>query len=450
MHKELNAIVGNVAKLRHFEKYESIKSELEKASKSLEEIKKNAVKSETFRKEGNNCYRNTNFYKALELFNQSLCFAPDGSEQHSMAYGNRSAVYFSLELYELCLKNIKVAREIGYPANLVSKLDEREAKCLFNLRNSKDKPKHQFNGLEPKLSYPTHEKVPFIANCLALKINEHNDRYIVAKTDLKVGDIVAIERPFCGGVTPVSRYMCCTNCLREVAFDLFPCPVCHSAMFCSPQCYAEAKEAFHDIECPMMSVLMDSDILGNKERTLIRLLILVVKRFKTIDALIQFTKHVKKTEQNIFTADYANSEIIDMFASILKLGDHNEKYEIPKTVQADVTSASLIYKCLLNFSSFKDLFRTKEEVEFLMDLSLALCRSATFKLTITKVKRFELLPNDDLEYAKQKACVGIYPFRTLLNRSCVGNVIQRKRGNLNITIVVKPIEKGQALNDAYG
>lgn len=64
--------------------------------------------------------------KAIECYNKAICFAETGSEELSLAFANRSAIYFGLHLYDACLKNIKIAKEAGYPKRLMRKLDERE------------------------------------------------------------------------------------------------------------------------------------------------------------------------------------------------------------------------------------------------------------------------------------------------------------------------------------
>ena len=135
---------------------------------------KSETKAEKFRAEGNKCYQKKLLDKALELYNQSIVFAPhpeikiekcsngkisttgnerqedlvsegqstscctnekdEGYKALALGYANRSAVLFELGQYEKCICDIDYALFHGYPKILHSKLAERKAKCLIALQ----------------------------------------------------------------------------------------------------------------------------------------------------------------------------------------------------------------------------------------------------------------------------------------------------------------------------
>lgn len=135
---------------------------------------KSEPKAEKLRTEGNKFYQKKLLDRALDLYNQSIMFAPhpeikiekqqienistasnqkpedvisegesNGSstnrneENHrslALGYGNRSAVLFELGQYEKCICDIDRALLHGYPRILHSKLAERKAKCLIALK----------------------------------------------------------------------------------------------------------------------------------------------------------------------------------------------------------------------------------------------------------------------------------------------------------------------------
>lgn len=274
--------------------------------------------SDLYRDQGNMRYVKEEFIRTLELFNKSVCFAPEGSNQLCKAYADRSAVYFSLKMYDLCLKNIKMARKNKYPNSLMFRLDDREAKCMNEMENRNEKLKNEFNGLKPKLSYPAHEKLPFIANCLDVTFTRDTGYCVVATTDLKVGDVVAIEKPFCASSMDFIHNICCANCYKENDLDLIPCSNCHFAMFCSPQCLAETKQNFHNIECPIINFLNKKSAEKDVVTIVIRFILMAVEMFESIDELIQFFKMVDEQDDNIFTVDYKRNEKACLLASILK------------------------------------------------------------------------------------------------------------------------------------
>lgn len=194
-------------------------------------------KSEQLRAEGNKFYSQRSFFDALLKYNESLCFAETGSENLGFAYANRSAVFFEMKLYENCLSNIELAKLHNYPENSFEILNKREARCKELMKNEIQKSSSPWSFF--KLSHPPNKKIPFIADCLEVKINEKFGRHVITNKNLKVGDIIAIEKPFCEILLSESKFVevpdgnifqRCSNCLKENALDLIPCSNCCKGM----------------------------------------------------------------------------------------------------------------------------------------------------------------------------------------------------------------------------
>lgn len=103
---------------------------------------KNSTKAYEFRRQGNEHYVAKRYEEALISYNQSIRYAPrvhdDTAEEGSdndlaLSYGNRSAVFFSLDEYRLSLSDIERALKFGYPKHLRHKLIERKLNCLLRL-----------------------------------------------------------------------------------------------------------------------------------------------------------------------------------------------------------------------------------------------------------------------------------------------------------------------------
>lgn len=125
---EFNEIRCNAAKVRFAEKI-LLGSKLT-ADQPMRHGK-SAEKSIELRALGNKYFslKNKDYFKALEYYNESICHAPTDSEQLSIGYANRSAIYFDWKKYDICLENIELARKTGYPDRLMDKLNKREAEC---------------------------------------------------------------------------------------------------------------------------------------------------------------------------------------------------------------------------------------------------------------------------------------------------------------------------------
>lgn len=193
-------------------------------------LKKNNSKANELRQTGNEHYKSRKFFEALVCYNKSLCLAVPGSSEFSMAIANRSAVYMELNLFELCMENVSLAIDCGYPEDRVKNLLERHEKCLATMETFKRDPLE-----DPwdffKLSYPANDKIPFVVNCIELQESKRFGRHLITNRALKAGDIICIEEPFHKFINNSSRFSHCANCLKSEKLNLFPCLQCDYSEF---------------------------------------------------------------------------------------------------------------------------------------------------------------------------------------------------------------------------
>lgn len=74
----------------------------------------------------------------------------------SVIYGNRSAALYHLENYKLALVDMEEALKIGYPKELLYKLEDRRARCLLALK----KHAKAMDTFKSALKSLDHAKVP--------------------------------------------------------------------------------------------------------------------------------------------------------------------------------------------------------------------------------------------------------------------------------------------------
>jgi hypothetical protein len=86
--------------------------------------------------EGAEFYECENFRDALEAWNKALCFASSRQEAATI-YANRSIIFFDLELFAYCLRNILLAKSHGYSGDM-EKLLEREKFVVCNVLSCSD------------------------------------------------------------------------------------------------------------------------------------------------------------------------------------------------------------------------------------------------------------------------------------------------------------------------
>lgn len=188
--------------------------------------RKNNEFASDFRANGNRHYKSKKFYDALLCYNKCLCNARPNSIEFSLGFANRSAVYFEIEAYELCIENIQLAITFGYPKEKIETLVDRLERC-YELLACYDikKVKNEFSLLN--LSHPPHARVPFIVDCIEMRHSNFFGRYLVTTRHLKAGDVIAIEKPFLKYIMNDARFSNCANCLKSEKLNLFPCCVCN-------------------------------------------------------------------------------------------------------------------------------------------------------------------------------------------------------------------------------
>lgn len=129
------------------------------------------------------------FDAALDCFNSALCYAPPESEKIPILYGSRATVFYMMGKLVHAINNIKLARENGFPASKSQLLDETENDCQKLLRELG--PDSLFDASSFfKLSYPANKRIPFVAACLKLRIDDKYGRHIVTARKLKTGGLL--------------------------------------------------------------------------------------------------------------------------------------------------------------------------------------------------------------------------------------------------------------------
>jgi tetratricopeptide (TPR) repeat protein len=182
---------------------------------------KSSNESQRHRACGNELYTQMRLYDAIFAYNCALACG-ETSLDLALAYGNRSAAYFVAGKYAECLKSIKLARESGYPANKIEKLNERERKCEDMMKIDQQDPENDLWHYT-KLSYPANEKIPWMIEGLEMRKTEKSGRGIYTTRDLKAGDIICVEESKLHVINDEGYFKCCNNCTKTNMMNLIPC-----------------------------------------------------------------------------------------------------------------------------------------------------------------------------------------------------------------------------------
>lgn len=264
------------------------------------------------------------------LYTESIIQAPSGSPELASGYANRSALLLKMRKYSDCISDIDRALSSNSLDHVKGILLSRKAECLKLLGqpeandvveeatrwlermslDEKSRNKHvkrmtnaSISELEPiaeefwkvQPSIVPQKEVPCASEAIALVHNRKYGRHMVATRKISPGEILMIEKPF-ATVLRLNDYIHCSYCLK-MSWTNVPCSGCILMLYCSEKCRDEAWNEYHDMECPVIGYLVDSN-LRETEIFALRIVILGLKSAGSIQALEEEVNVVDDCEGN--------------------------------------------------------------------------------------------------------------------------------------------------------
>lgn len=375
---------------------------------------KNNNHSTTYRLEGNKKITDKNWRCAMKWYNLSLRFAEIGSENVSLAYANRSFCFLKLETFDKCVADIEMAIKSNYPKQKMSKLEERRAYCLSQMKKKK-----QIEQGAPKLDFDADENFPGMANVLQLKYNEQFGRHFVAKCDIDVGKVIMVEKAFVTTTVMQPRENICDTCFKHMA-NFIACQRCTFGLFCDEIC---AKDCMHILRCGRSS--KDDECLVEFA---LRSIVCAFDILPNANSLMHFVENVIQDKKKTNDVPYSIGDMESKYRMFLKLnlwlGTLKEEDLIGR--------AQDMFAILMEFPKIKAEFSAKNKNRFLMHLCvlhayIVFCNA--FKNPLTG---------------------GIFLLRNHFNHSCAPNLLSSSYENKSICITSRRVKKGDQLFISYG
>lgn len=380
--------------------------------KKFHRLNKNNVLSEAYRNKGNVQFQERKWLDAMHLYNASLCFAENDTENVALAYSNRSACLLHLRKYKNCLVDIELAKKAHLPENLIQKLNKRRADCL-KLMKTDDRGEE----IVSKLSYEADENFPGMANVLKIEYNAEFGRFISAKCDIPAGKTVLVHE---SAVPPshAIKYSCCTVCAKA-SMNLVPCRDCTNALFCNSEC-ANANN-IHKMECQYNLFDAESDI-----EFFVRSIFLGWSSFENVNDFIKFVEEI--VHNNMAVVPNTLKDMKSKYRAFLQLF----LFSTPQKLPTHLKNAYRMYVILLQLGSVEKQFDTEEKRRFLMHLVLHHVCVMASNAYITK---------------ENTSCVSIV--QSYLNHACAPNVLSTDDGKYAVCTTVRPVKAGAQLFSTY-
>lgn len=387
------------------------------------------------------------YNEALIRLNESLCFAPNDSKLLGQIYAYRAKIYFNMHLLEACMENVNWAIEYGGANEANLELDKIRIKCINALMNgTKMKQPDEYQVSDSILTYPAHDNIPFIAECIELNMNKVYGRHLITNRDLKPGDVIMVEKPFAPVIDPNAAYQKCHNCLSFHFYNLIPCPECVGAMFCSRQCYQTSVKRSHTHECLIMEKLQkwfnDESLVG------LKLILLAIHAFPDLNELNVLSKAVNSSLENQFTFDFKRVDEHTIFKTICSLttieNDRNTEDLFKKS-----QIAAVMYELLMQDKQLRTTIGGHESL--IKELLYQFLQTTTIN-TFPMWSEKEMIPKGSPDAIISNFGIASYPLSSFLSHSCAPNVRKARAGNnheIMLIFVIRPIKAGDKICDCY-
>ena len=414
------------------------------------------------------------------------------SEELLFALANRSAALQFLKLYELSIRDIDQSIEWGYPKEQLFKLLERRGKCLAHLGKkaeaidtfkkgiqclgqaklddkglamwlqafdkqinlAKDLTEEQVKKRQmaikkafplPKVRGGQNDKLECMSNKVELVMTQRRGREIIAKEEVRIGDIISLENPYAAILYSSVSDSFCYNCMKKTKAPL-PCHSCSALGFCSISCQREAWAKYHHVECKYMAWLSDfwTTKLGH-----LALRITLTTPYETLKQYFGTNKaqNTKSDIESGFSEDGVyHSNYISLF-NLVTNGD----LRLPDSFITFGTMALVVLKIVKGnveyWNEARDLGDTPEESDLTVATSLMhhiqLVQCNAFGLSAMKISQ------DFRECQPMDIGLGVYTTMSLLNHSCDPNIELTYYGQNCVAVATRDIKPGEPLLNYY-
>ncbi|OWF54168.1 SET and MYND domain-containing protein 4-like [Mizuhopecten yessoensis] len=456
------------------------------------------------RNQGNAFFQKKKYKQALDLYTQSVLFSPCPSSSSpsenndnlekpptlALAFANRSAVLYHMTKDELCLADIELALENGYPENLQYKLYDRRGKCYMQLKwgeaateaftkakgqirvsdLDEDKMKKIAEEIDKlivacgKIKDDQHKKVmktqaecnrshddlpvissrnvkfPNASAAVTMEESEEMGRGIYAAEDIEIGDVLVVEKAYMSVSMPGCSILNCHNCCERL-FSPFPCRNCAEVGYCSRQCEMESWKNYHCVECEHLGGIQAAQLgLGHLSFRMV------------LKAGFEYLKAYKDTADAVgdsFGSGFNRDGVYDSndYNTVYNLVNHCEKRTTTDLLKRTINAVFLV-KCLENSSFVPSTEKRHEDLMYvgghiLRHIQMLPCNAH-------EVSELKLKKTMIAESVGEEIGSAIYAMLSLFNHSCDPDVVRHSYGDVCVVRAIKKISKGREILDNYG
>ncbi|XP_055384108.1 SET and MYND domain-containing protein 4 [Condylostylus longicornis] len=402
------------------------------------------------------------YSKALILINQAILRAPekgadkeiDGGLTLALALWQRSSILIEMGEGERALADLKLTTTFGLNTkqnpefyikmakaytlmgeNARAKVSLGVAESFLAGNEIKiEKARNEIEQINPTLKKVQKPKVPSLtggenselkgaSNLLTLAESPDKGRYIIAKDNLKTGDIVLTEEPIAACLLPNYYGTHCHHCLQRLITPI-GCYKCSGVAFCSYDCMTEAFKTYHKYECQYTDLM-----IGSGMSILCYIVLRIFTQSKTIDDGLQLSNEL-----------------------ITKLCTHNNLRQ-PEDFLARGLMAAFLLRCLQKSGYFgiritEGVNPTSKEIQVATAL-LGLLQVVQYNVH----EIYETILTNEHRFDGSKVVyigAGLYRVGSYFNHECWPGVARYFCGKSIILACTHPVKSGDTVYENYG
>ncbi|KAG8177392.1 hypothetical protein JTE90_016735 [Oedothorax gibbosus] len=407
-------------------------------------------KASELRAEGNICFQEKKYTRAVEFYTQSILAAPfpksedagSHAEELSLGFGNRSAALFHLLKNEECLKDIDKAVEYEYPRDLRFKLLQRKGQCLIKLNQptsaiealndslvlldeARLDPKRmarqrkevealiktaeemeQANVEEPSAENPIlplkcgpHPSIESASSSIDIKYEKQKGRHIVANQAISPGDTLFVEEPYASVLLPAHYPTHCHHCYVKV-LAVVPCHQCSQVRYCSQDCVDLSWEKYHKWECGNLDSLHSVGIAHLSLRVILT---------AGLDFIQEHREELVKSANSLYPFDFPDGRYRNNYFSVFHLVAHDD---MPTDDTFQYTLTALLLLMLLDRLNYFSTLENQSLRERLASSAISKVGSApstpTHKSRSPAHSRLSVNSVDDTDFQPGPASLEIF------------------------------------------
>ncbi|RNA12725.1 SET and MYND domain-containing 4-like [Brachionus plicatilis] len=462
---------------------------------------KDATKASAFRQEGNEQFKTKRFFDALVKYNSSLQFSSASQPENNLAlaYANRSAVFYHLNEFQLCLNDIESALRAGYPQKSRPKLIERKLNCLLRLEQyssgiefikaekinlssdvcqnfekkfktaSADKkltPLEQqfyfenYGHIDLTITSP-NPKVACASKSIDIDYSMERGFFLRAAKDIQVGELLVNEPPFASVLMAHKIGHNCFECilkLNPLKMNVTYCRQCCLVAYCSEKCAAASWTHTHKYECKYLNFLINQSGLSHMEWLALRVVLKAGKSYLlSLKPLLeeyeqQFESSLRDGSCMAFAEGEDKVYSSHSYLPIFNLVTNSQVRKLN-----DLFRRSFVAFFLVKLLEKSDFFEAdsaegfKENQWFIGGLILRHLQSISCNAhEVAELHLSNAKKNAMAESSAQGIGAGIFAILSLFNHSCDPHVTRNFRGSRCQVRAVQNVKKGEEIYDNYG